>query len=62
MLIVPVLLTPSVFCISPTGDQLAVASGPQNVTSLAATLSEGFNVRIDRWMDRWVDELDRGVH
>ena len=42
------------FCISPTGDQLAVASGPQNITSLVATLSEGFNVRMN--------ELDKIVH
>ena len=42
--IVPVLMVPSVFCISPTGDQLSVFSGVTDAHQLVLTLNQGFQV------------------
>ena len=41
---VPVFVVPSIFCISPTGDQLAVYSGAADPNKIVSTLSLGLQV------------------
>ncbi len=41
---VPVFVVPSIFCISPTGDQLAVYSGAADPKKIVSTLTLGLQV------------------
>ena len=47
LLLVPVIVTPSIFCIGIYGDQLAVSSGVQDPTQLKKTLLLAFQVNIN---------------
>ena len=44
MSIVPVLVVPSIFCISPTGQRLSVGSGLVDSVHLCNILHQGFQV------------------